>query len=202
MIYRRIDGPIIRRAVGGLAGNTDCCCGACVACNPVTEGQTRPDVTVSVEPLVNGTYEYFCDNCPDVFGTWDVPYDAVASDGAACVYTYLIDPAPDPSDNCDDIEWEAACSFYRVRVEVTHIAGDPKTTNIRVQLFAITICGAVEGSLVLGWWEDIVEGWTGTFSIPWSYGNIPGDGTNDFCLPNATLPNATVTLRCVTDPPA
>jgi len=179
------------------------CCAACDACNWLTEGQARPDIRVEVNSLITGAMTDACPHCPDVFGDWEVPYDAVESAASGiCIYTLLIDPAPDPSDNCDGFIWEAACSLTKVRIELIQSApGGISQTYIRVQLIGTTICGMAEGTFVMGWWEDTVAGWRGVYGIPWDYTNISTALSNDYCLPNTTAPDATVTIRCFVDPP-
>jgi hypothetical protein len=179
------------------------CCAACAACNWLTEGQTRPDIRVEVNSLIAGTYEDACTHCPDVFGDWEVPYDPTESASESiCIYTFLIDPAPEPSNNCEATVWEAACSLTKVRIELIQSApGGIQQTYIRVLLLGTTLCGEAEGTFVIGVWTDTVAGWRGVYSIPWDYTYIDPGLSNDYCLPNATAPDATVTIRCFVDPP-
>ena len=146
-----------------------------------------------------GEEGFRCPECEEIFFT-DQELTFTDVDGGACVYEYYYDPRPDPATTAiTDESFNGQCAAYVVRVQVVNYYdfGGAKKTDIIVYIWGSCDIGGTitDECFLIGTWTLIGgDGWHGTYNVP----SLLSE--SDFCAPNATTPDAIVTLPCNTVP--
>lgn len=174
------------------------CCTDCLACSSELLVAHDP-VLLTVATMVDGTGAegFRCTRCEEVtFTGLEVPFSTV---GGTCEYEYFLDPRPDPTtDPIDDSAFDVMCSAYVVRVNISHFLDGllAKKSQIQIRIYGSCDAGAGivdECFLIAEWFSASLDGWFGSFSVPFAAGG------SEFCLPNATTPDATLVVPCMTE---